>query len=388
MEKAGFLVNTEGIRRYGEELGERIEKLRSEIISDVGYEFNLNSPKQLGEALFVKMGLPGGKKTKSGYSTGAEILEGLKYESPTVGKLLEYRALTKLKSTYCDGLTAAAGPDGRIHSRLNQTETRTGRISSAEPNLQNIPVRKEEGRLLRDYFIADEGCVLCDADYSQIELRVLAHMANDPVMIAAFNNGADIHTSTAAEVFGMPPEMVTHQMRSRAKAVNFGIVYGIGAFSLAKDIGVSFGEASGYIKKYLGTYKGVDEFMKRAVSDAKENGYVTTMFARRRPLPEIKSGNGPTRSFGERAARNAPIQGTAADIIKIAMIKVWRRLNSELPEARLIMQVHDELIIEAPERDADKACRILSEEMEHAAELSVKLAVDVHTGKTWLEAKD
>ena len=388
MEKAGFLVNTEGIRRYGEELGERIEKLRSEIISDVGYEFNLNSPKQLGEALFVKMGLPGGKKTKSGYSTGAEILEGLKYESPTVGKLLEYRALTKLKSTYCDGLTAAAGPDGRIHSRLNQTETRTGRISSAEPNLQNIPVRKEEGRLLRDYFIADEGCVLCDADYSQIELRVLAHMANDPVMIAAFNNGADIHTSTAAEVFGMPPEMVTHQMRSRAKAVNFGIVYGIGAFSLAKDIGVSFGEASGYIKKYLGTYKGVDEFMKHAVSDAKENGYVTTMFARRRPLPEIKSGNGPTRSFGERAARNAPIQGTAADIIKIAMIKVWRRLNSELPEARLIMQVHDELIIEAPERDADKACRILSEEMEHAAEISVKLAVDVHTGKTWLEAKD
>lgn len=387
MERVGFLVDTDGITRYGKELSTRIDRLRAEIIEDVGYEFNLNSPKQLGEALFVKLGLPHGKKTKSGYSTSADILEKLKYESPVVEKLLEYRGLTKLKSTYCEGLTAAVSADGRIHSRLNQTETRTGRISSAEPNLQNIPVRKEEGRLLRDFFIAEEGKLLCDADYSQIELRVLAHMAGDDEMISAFNNNTDIHTATAAEVFGMPCEMVTAQMRSRAKAVNFGIVYGIGAFSLAKDIGVSFSEASGYIKNYLGTYRGVDSFMKRSIEEAKENGFVTTMFSRRRPLPEIRSGNAATRAFGERAARNAPIQGTAADIIKLAMIRVFERLRRELPEAKLILQVHDELIIEAPESEAEAACAILVEEMENAARLSVKLVADVHCGKSWLEAK-
>lgn len=388
MEEVGFLVDIGGIAKYGKELEARISALHDSIIEDVGYEFNINSPKQLGEALFEKMGLPYKKKTKSGYSTNAEVLEELRFISPTVEKLLEYRTLTKLKATYCDGLAAAVSEDGRIRSTLNQTETRTGRISSAEPNLQNIPVRKAEGRRLRGYFIAEKGKVLVDADYSQIELRVLAHMANDKNMIGAFNSGADIHTSTAAEVFGMPEEFVTPQMRSSAKAVNFGIVYGIGAFSLGKDIGVSRAEADRYIKNYLATYSGVDSFMKKAAEQAKEDGYVTTLFGRRRPLPEIRSSNGMLRAFGERAARNAPIQGTAADIIKIAMIKVAERLERELPDAKLIMQVHDELIVEAPEDKKELACKILKEEMENAVKLDVALLADVHCGKSWLEAKD
>ncbi|MBR5452415.1 MAG: DNA polymerase I [Clostridia bacterium] len=387
MESVGFLVDIKGIDKYGAELQSRIAKLHDSIIADVGYEFNINSPKQLGVALFEDMGLPCKKKTKSGYSTNAEVLEELRFISPTVEKLLEYRTLTKLKATYCDGLKNAVCEDGRIRSTLNQTETRTGRISSAEPNLQNIPVRKAEGRKLREFFVAEKGNVLCDADYSQIELRVLAHMADDENMIAAFNSGADIHTSTAAEVFGMPEEFVTPQMRSSAKAVNFGIVYGIGAFSLAKDIGVSRSEADRYIKNYLATYKGVDGFMKSAIEGAKETGYVTTMFSRRRPLPEIRSSNGMMRAFGERAARNAPIQGSAADIIKIAMIKVFERLEKELPEAKLIMQVHDELIVEAPADKKDAACRIIKEEMENAAALKVSLVADVSSGKNWLEAK-
>ena len=387
MESVGFLVNIKGIEKYGDELEGRIKELHDSIIADVGYEFNINSPKQLSEALFEKMGLPCKKKTKNGYSTNAEVLEELRFISPTVEKLLEYRTLTKLKATYCDGLKNAVCEDGRIRSTLNQTETRTGRISSAEPNLQNIPVRKAEGRKLREFFVADKGNLLCDADYSQIELRVLAHMADDENMISAFNSGADIHTSTAAEVFGMPEDFVTPQMRSSAKAVNFGIVYGIGAFSLAKDIGVTRAEADRYIKNYLATYKGVDNFMKTSIEGAKETGYVTTMFSRRRPLPEIRSSNGMMRAFGERAARNAPIQGSAADIIKIAMIKVFERLEKELPKAKLIMQVHDELIVEAPEECKDAACRIIKEEMENAAALKVRLVADVSSGKNWLEAK-
>ncbi len=388
MEHAGFLVDTEAITRYGCHLGERIEELQTSIYNEVGYEFNLNSPKQLGVALFEKLGLPCKKKTKSGYSTNADVLEELKPLHPAVEQLLEYRTLTKLKSTYCDGLTAVVDADGRIHSTLNQTETRTGRISSSEPNLQNIPVRRPEGKELRRFFKAKEGFVLCDADYSQIELRVLAHIANDQNMINAFLSDTDIHTLTASQVFNMPISMVTPQMRSSAKAVNFGIVYGIGPFSLGKDIGVSTKEASAYIKGYLATYPQVDAYMHRVVEEAKETGYAETVFGRRRLLPELKSSNGMLRAFGERVARNMPIQGTAADIIKIAMIRVSDRLKKELPEATLILQVHDELIVEAPEQSADLACKILTEEMENAVQLKVPMTVDAHFGPTWYDAKD
>ena len=387
MELLGFQADFEGIKAYGRQLAGRIETIEREIYSLVGYEFNLNSPKQLGEALFVKLGLPARKKTKSGYSTNAEVLESLRYEHPAVSLLLEYRQLAKLKSTYCDGLQAAAGKDGRIHSTFNQTETRTGRISSTEPNLQNIPVRQEEGRQMRKYFQAAEGWVLCDADYSQIELRVLAHMADDKAMIEAFNTGADIHLLTASQVFRMPPELITPLLRSRAKAVNFGIVYGIGAFSLSKDIGVTRAEAEEYIKGYFATYPGVQAYMERVVEQAKEKGYVTTLFGRRRYLPELASSNANLRHFGERVARNMPIQGTAADIIKIAMVRVYDRLRREGLRSRLILQVHDELIVEAPEDEAGTACRILTEEMEGACKMSVPLSVDVHTGKTWYDAK-
>ncbi len=387
MEQIGFLVDREGIEVYGKNLAVRIGQLEQAVWSEVGYEFNLNSPKQLGVALFENLGLPCRKKTKSGYSTNAEVLEGLRDRHPAVAHLLEYRTLQKLKSTYCDGLSSAIMPDGRIRSTLNQTETRTGRISSSEPNLQNIPVRREEGKELRKFFIAKEGFVLCDADYSQIELRVLAHIADDQNMIDAFKNGTDIHTLTASQVFGMIPEFVTPLMRSRAKAVNFGIVYGIGAFSLAKDIGVSNKEAASYIEGYLATYPGVDRYMKNVIEKAKEDGFAVTMFGRRRLLPELKNSNGMLRAFGERVARNMPIQGTAADIIKIAMIKVSARLKKELPEARLIMQIHDELIVEAPEEKATQACQILKEEMENAVTLSVPLTVDAHFGKTWFDAK-
>ena len=387
METDGFLVDTDGLRNEGEELGKRIAEIQSDIYSMAGIEFNINSPKQLGEVLFEKLGLPAKKKTKSGYSTNAEVLESLCYDFPIVELILKYRQLTKLKSTYCDGLLAAVADDGRIHSTFNQTEARTGRISSLEPNLQNIPVRTEEGRKLRRFFTAKEGFVLCDADYSQIELRVLASIAEDEAMINAFNSGTDIHTVTASEVFNIPIDMVLPIMRSRAKAVNFGIVYGIGAFSLAKDIGVSRAEADRYIKGYLATYPGVAAYMEKVIARAKADGFVTTAFGRRRYLPELSSSNGMLRAFGERVARNAPIQGTAADIIKIAMVRVRDRLKTEIPEARLILQVHDELIVEAPESLADTACKILEEEMENAAKLSVKLSVDAHSGKTWLEAK-
>lgn len=388
MELSGFLVDCDGLKAQGEELAGRISEIQREIYSIAGFEFNINSPKQLGEALFEKMGIPAKKKTKSGYSTNADVLEALRYDFPIVDLVLKYRQLAKLKSTYCDGLLNAVSGDGRIHSTFNQTEARTGRISSLEPNLQNIPVRTDEGKKLRRYFTAPEGYVLCDADYSQIELRVLASIANDSAMTEAFNSGADIHTITASEVFGLPAEMVLPIMRSRAKAVNFGIVYGIGAFSLAKDIGVTRAEADRYIKSYLATYPGVAKYMQNVIEDAKKAGYVTTEFGRRRYLPELSSSNGMLRAFGERVARNAPIQGTAADIIKIAMINVSSRLKKELPDARLILQVHDELIVECPEADADTACRILCEEMENAASLKVRLSVDVASGKNWLEAKE
>ena len=388
MEHAGFLVDTEAITNYGNILGKRIEELQTSVYNEVGYEFNLNSPKQLGVALFEKLGLPCKKKTKSGYSTNADVLEELKPLHPAVEQLLEYRTLTKLKSTYCDGLTAVVDADGRIHSTLNQTETRTGRISSSEPNLQNIPVRRPEGRELRRFFKAKDGFVLCDADYSQIELRVLAHIANDQNMIDAFLSDTDIHTLTASQVFNMPIDMVTPQMRSSAKAVNFGIVYGIGPFSLGKDIGVSTKEASAYIKGYLATYPEVDAYMHHVVEEAKENGFAQTVFGRRRLLPELKSSNGMLKAFGERVARNMPIQGTAADIIKIAMIRVSDRLKKELPEATLILQVHDELIVEAPETQAELACKILTEEMENAVQLKVPMTVDAYFGPTWYDAKD
>ena len=388
MEKVGFLVDCDGILKYGENLQEKITALTDEIYRTVGYEFNINSPKQLGEALFEKLGLPCKKKTKTGYSTNAEVLEGLKDAHPVISHLLEYRHLAKLKSTYCDSLVQVADENGRIHSTLNQTETRTGRLSSTEPNLQNIPVRRSEGRELRRFFKAKDGYVLCDADYSQIELRVLAHIANDPAMIKAFTDGDDIHSITASQVFNMPLPMVTPLMRSRAKAVNFGIVYGIGAFSLAKDIGVSRKEADDYIKSYFATYPGVAQYMEQVVLNAKDNGYVSTLFGRRRLLPELSSSNGMLRAFGERVARNMPIQGTAADIIKIAMVRVYNRLKKEIPDAHIILQVHDELIIEVKEQLADLASKILKEEMEKAVDFLVPMLADVNVGKTWYEAKE
>ena len=387
MENVGFEANAQGIAEFGTLLESRIGNIQRAIYESVGYEFNLNSPKQLAKALFEDLGLPAKKKTKSGYSTNAEVLESLRDAHPAVSMLLDYRTLAKLKSTYCDGLLKVIGPEGRIHSSFNQTETRTGRISSTEPNLQNIPVRQELGRELRRFFRAREGWLLVDADYSQIELRVLAHMAQDETMIAAFNSDTDIHRVTASQVFDVPEEMVTPLMRSRAKAVNFGIVYGIGAHSLSQDIGVSYGEAKRYIDQYLSRYAGVAKFMDRMIETAKETGYAETLFGRRRPLPELRASNAVTRSFGERVARNMPIQGTAADIIKIAMVRVHDRLRREQLRSRLILQVHDELIVEAPEEEAGQAARIVKEEMEAAADLSVKLAVDANIGKTWYDAK-
>ncbi len=387
MELEGFKVDKEGIISFGQKLENDIKILQENIYEEVGYEFNINSPKQLGVALFEDLGLPAKKKTKSGYSTNADVLEDLKYAHPVIQMILDYRTFAKLKSTYCDGLVKVIGDDGRIHSTLNQTETRTGRISSAEPNLQNIPVRSPLGREMRKFFSADEGKVLVDADYSQIELRVLADIANDKTMIDSFNSDRDIHTETASQVFNMPENMVTPLMRSRAKAVNFGIVYGIGAFSLAKDIGVTRKEADQYIKGYLNHFSGVDRYMKEVISDAKERGYAETLFARRRYLPELSASNAITRGFGERVARNMPIQGTAADIIKIAMIKVYTRLKEENLSSKLILQVHDELIVEATESEAETVKKILSEEMENACQMKVKLKADVQSGKTWYDCK-
>lgn len=387
MEKIGVKVDKIGIEAFGDMLGERIKGLQSRIYELAGEEFNINSPKQLGEILFVKLAIPTKKKTKSGFSTNAEVLEKLADEYEIVKFILEYRTYTKLKSTYCDGLLKEIAADGRIHSTFNQTETRTGRISSTEPNLQNIPVRTELGREMRKFFIADDGKVLVDADYSQIELRVLSDIADDKAMIDAFNNGDDIHAITASQVFKMPLQMVTPLMRSRAKAVNFGIVYGIGAFSLAKDIGVSRAEADRYIKDYLHHYSGVDRYMNEVVEEAKKNGYVKTLFGRRRYLPELSSSNGMLRAFGERVARNMPIQGTAADIIKIAMIRVYTRLKEENLNARLILQIHDELIVEAPENEKSKAELIVKEEMENACKMKVLLKSDAHSGERWYDAK-
>ena len=387
MEREGFAADREGIAAFGEALEEKIATLQQAVYDGVGYEFNLNSPKQLGKALFEDMGLPHGKKTKTGYSTNADVLEKLRPLYPVVEQLLEYRMLSKLKSTYCDGLLKVFAEDGRIHSSFNQTETRTGRISSTEPNLQNIPIRREVGREMRRFFRARDGFVLCDADYSQIELRVLAAMSGDPTMTEAFRSGEDIHRITASQVFGVPENEVTPLMRSRAKAVNFGIVYGIGAHSLSEDIGVSYGEAKHYIDSYLAHYGAVSQFMDGLIEKAKETGYGETMFGRRRPLPELRAGNAMTRAFGERVARNMPIQGTAADIIKIAMVRVYRRLKAEGLRAKLILQVHDELIVEAPQEEAARVSALLAEEMEGAAALSVPLSVDVHTGVTWYDAK-
>ena len=386
MEIYGFSVDKEGIETFGKSLSGRINELTELIYQQVGHEFNINSPKQLGVALFEDMGLPCKKKTKNGYSTNADVLESLRYENPVIEYILEYRSLTKLKSTYCDGLLKVIAPDGRIHTSFNQVETRTGRISSLEPNLQNIPIRTDLGREMRKFFVAGEHKKLVDADYSQIELRVLSDLANDENMINAFNTGVDIHTNTASQVFGMPVDMITPKLRSRAKAVNFGIVYGIGAFSLAKDIGVTRKEAQEYINNYLATYSGVDHYMKHMIDLAKEKGYSETLFKRRRYLPELSSSNHMLRSFGERVARNMPIQGTAADIIKIAMIRVDRRLTEENMKSRLILQVHDELIVEAPDDEADKALAIVTEEMENACQMKVKLRADGKIGRTWYDA--
>ena len=387
MENIGFLVNKDGIEAFGNDMADKIDELTEKIYNEVGFEFNLNSPKQLGVALFEKLGLPCKKKTKSGYSTNAEVLEELAGDYPVVSDILHYRTLAKLKSTYCEGLLKVIDDDGRIRSTLNQTETRTGRISSTEPNLQNIPVRSEIGREMRRFFVAENGSVLVDADYSQIELRVLAHLSDDSTMIDAFNKGDDIHTITASQVFNMPVHMVTPLMRSRAKAVNFGIVYGIGAFSLSKDIGVTRKEADSYIKGYLHHYSGINKYLETAVDDARDKGYCETLFKRRRYLPELTASNKMLQGFGERVAKNMPVQGTAADIIKIAMVKVYRRLKEENMKARLIMQVHDELLVEAPENEREKAQIILKEEMENACRMKVKLTADVSFGKDWYEAK-
>ena len=387
IEKVGFCVDKSGIIDFGEMLKKRIDELELKIFQIIGYEFNLNSPKQLGVALFEKLGLPCSKKTKTGYSTSAEVLEGLRHESEAVEYLLEYRSVSKLKSTYCDGLVKQIESDGRIHSVLKQTETRTGRISSAEPNLQNIPVRTELGRQMRKFFIADSGKMLVDADYSQIELRVLASVAEDKTMIDAFKSGDDIHAITASQVFGIPLEMMTSDIRSKAKAVNFGIVYGIGAFSLSKDINVTVAKAKRYIEDYLSTYSGVRDYLDKTVENAKTDGFVTTYFGRRRYLPELKSSNFNLRAFGERVAKNMPIQGAAADIIKIAMINVDRRLTKENLPARLIMQVHDELIVECDECVAEKVSEIVKYEMESAVSFAVKLTCEVKSGKSWFDTK-
>ncbi len=387
MEEEGFLVDESGITAFGKALDEQIERLKAELMELAGQEFNPNSPAHLSEILFNKLGLPTGKKTKTGYSTDVEVLEKLLPYHPIVGKILEYRKLSKLSSTYVTGLKKCIQPDGRVHSTFNQTETRTGRISSSDPNVQNIPVRTELGAEMRKFFVAKEGCTLVDADYSQIELRVLAAISGDKNMIDGFAKGADIHRMTASQVFHVPFEDVPAELRSRSKAINFGIVYGISAFSLSQDIHVSVKEAKQYIEDYLHTYSGVDAYMKQSVESARQKGYVETLFHRPRYLPDIHSKKPALRGFSERVAMNMPIQGTAADIIKLAMIRVYRRLRDEHLESRLILQVHDELLVEAKESEVEQVMRIVKEEMEHAADLSVKLSVDIHQGKDWYQAK-
>ena len=386
MTRTGVLVDRAGIQQFGEKLRQELAQVLDRIHMETGSDsFNPNSPKQLGEMLFDTMGLPHGKKTQRGWSTDAETLESLR-DYPLVEDVLEYRAYQKLNSTYVEGLLKVIGEDGRIHSTFNQTEARTGRLSSDNPNLQNIPIRTELGSQLRAYFIAKPGCVLVDADYSQIELRILAHITGDEHMQQAFLNGEDIHRSTAAKIYGIPQSQVTPRLRSSAKAINFGIMYGKGAYSLSKDIGVTVKEADAFLKNYLDAFPKVSGYMDKTIADAKERGYVSTLFGRRRALPELASSNFNVRSSGERMARNTPIQGTAADVIKLAMVRVWKRLRAEKLDSRLILTVHDELIVEAPEAEAEYAARILREEMEGCVAYAVPLSTDVHAGKNWLEA--
>lgn len=387
MEEEGIRVNPEALKDYGEALSGKITELEQEIYSEAGCEFNINSPKQLGEILFEKMGLPGGKKTKTGYSTAADVLEKLSGEYPVVKHILEYRGLTKLKSTYADGLAAYIEDENRIHSTFNQTITATGRISSTEPNLQNIPIRMELGRQIRKVFIPKDGYCFMDADYSQIELRVLASMSGDERLIEAYRSHADIHRTTASQVFHIPFEEVTDLQRRNAKAVNFGIVYGISSFGLSEDLSISRREAAAYIEQYFETYPQVKQFIDSLVKEAKKNGYAVTLYGRRRPVPELFSSNFMQRSFGERVAMNSPIQGTAADIIKIAMIRVFERLKKEGLKSKLILQVHDELLIETALEEEEQVRMILEEEMVHASSLAVELEIDLHVGINWYEAK-
>ncbi len=387
MEREGVEVRREELKAYGDALVARIQELEKSIHEQAGTEFNINSPKQLGEILFDNMHIPGGKKTKTGYSTAADVLEKLSEDYPIVKDILEYRGLTKLKSTYADGLAAFIGEDRRIHTSFNQTITATGRISSTEPNLQNIPMRMELGRRIRKVFVPGDGYEFMDADYSQIELRVLAHMSGDEQLIEAYRMDQDIHRITASKVFHTPFDQVTELQRRNAKAVNFGIVYGISSFGLSQDLSISKKEAAEYIEQYFATYPGVKTFLDKLVADAKSRGYVTTMFGRRRPVPELSSSNFMQRSFGERVAMNSPIQGTAADIIKLAMIKVWRALRDEGLKSKLILQVHDELVIETFLEEEERVRRILEENMRSAADLAVTLEIDLHTGENWYEAK-
>ena len=387
MEQAGVKVEAEALKVYGDQLGSRIVELEKEIYGLAGEEFNINSPKQLGVILFDKLGMPHAKKTKTGYSTAADVLDKLAPDYPIVAKILEYRQLAKLKSTYADGLAVYIGTDGRIHGKFNQTVTATGRLSSTEPNLQNIPVRMELGRLIRKVFVPKEGCVFVDADYSQIELRILAHCSGDRQLIQAYREARDIHRMTASQVFHTPFDEVTDLQRRNAKAVNFGIVYGISSFGLSQDLSITRKEAAQYIEHYFETYPGIKKFLDDSVAHAKEKGYAVTLFGRRRPVPELKSSNFMQRNFGERVAMNAPIQGTAADIIKIAMIGVNEELKKRDMKSRLILQVHDELLIEADKAEVEEVKAILKDKMEHAADLSVPLIADMHTGENWYEAK-
>ena len=387
MEHNGVAADRAMLKEFGVKLSGKIEELRRKVFELAGTEFNINSPKQLGELLFEKLALPSGKKTKSGYSTDIEVLAALRDKHPVVPAVMEFRQLMKLKSTYVDGLLSEIAPDGRIHTSFNMMATATGRLSSAEPNLQNIPVRTELGAEIRRMFVAEPGNVLIDADYSQIELRLLAHISGDEVMRNAFRNGFDIHTVTASQVFGVQPDAVTPEMRRRAKAVNFGIVYGISRFALAEDLGVSRKEADDYMNQYFATYSGVRHYMDEIVKTARKQGYVATIMGRRRYLPELESPVFNIRAFGERVALNAPIQGSSADIIKLAMINTARRLRAENRKAKLILQIHDELIIEAPLAEAEQIKTLLREEMENVMRLSVPLTVDVAAGKNWAEAK-
>ena len=387
MEHAGVKIEADALKTYGEQLGSKIVELEKNIYDKAGEVFNINSPKQLGVILFEKMGLPNGKKTKTGYSTAADVLDKLAPDYPIVSEILEYRQLTKLKSTYADGLAGFIQTDGRIHGTFNQTITATGRISSTEPNLQNIPIRTELGRLLRKVFVPEEGYVFVDADYSQIELRILAHCSGDEQLIQAYREARDIHRITASQVFHIPFDEVTDLQRRNAKAVNFGIVYGISSFGLSQDLSITRKEAAQYIENYFQTYPGIKTFLDESVENAKEHGYAVTLYGRRRPVPELKSSNFMQRSFGERVAMNAPIQGTAADIMKIAMLGVNRELKKRNMKSRLILQVHDELLIEAYQDEVEEVQTILKDQMEHAAELKVPLIVDMHKGNNWYEAK-